>query len=124
MKEIIIKTTPDFDRKAYKLMTEEAIEALFDYLLLYPEQDKIMSETDGLRNLRWPSGLNYKDKSGGIRVIYHYSDDLLIVAIAVYAKSDKENLTQKGFVNQFQNRFYIKRQLHDRFCMGSSTKVC
>lgn len=94
MKEIVIKTTPDFDRKAQKLMTEEAKEALFDYLLLHPEQGKVISGTSGLRKLRWPSGLNDKGKSGGVRVIYHYSDNLLIVLVTVYAKSDKENLTQ------------------------------
>lgn len=94
MKEIVIKTTPDFDRKVQKLITEEAIEALFDYLLLYPEHGKVISGTSGLRKLRWKSGLNDKGKSGGVRIIYHYSNDLLIVIITVYAKSEKENLTQ------------------------------
>lgn len=94
MKEIFIKATPEFSRKAGKLMTEESRDDLFKYLLAYPNQGKLMSGTGGVRKLRWSSGLNDKGKSGGVRVIYHYSDDLLIVLITLFGKSDKENLTQ------------------------------
>lgn len=94
MNEIIIKPTPEFERKAQKLMTAEAIEELFDHLLMHPEEGKVISGTGGVRKLRWYSGLNDRGKSGGVRVIYHYSNDLLIVLITLYAKSGKENLTR------------------------------
>jgi len=94
MKEIFIKITPEFKRKAQKLMTEEAKEDLFKYLLLHPKQGKLISGAGGVRKLRWPSGLNDKGKSGGVRIIYHYSDDVLIVLVTLYGKSKKENLTQ------------------------------
>ena len=95
MKEIIVKVTPDFERKSKKLMSEEAKEELYDYLLLNPMEGAIIKGTGGLRKLRWKTGLNDKGKSGGVRVIYHYSDNLLIVLITLYSKTQKENLTQE-----------------------------
>ncbi|MFU8797532.1 MAG: type II toxin-antitoxin system RelE/ParE family toxin [Gammaproteobacteria bacterium] len=93
MSELIIKTTPEFDRKAHKLMTPEALEELFDYLLLSPEQGKIISGTSGIRKLRWKTGKNDRGKSGGARVLYHYSKGLLIILVSLYDKTEKENIS-------------------------------
>lgn len=52
------------------------------------------SGTSGVRKLRWSSGKENKGKSGGVRVLYHYTNNVLILLITLYAKSKKENITQ------------------------------
>jgi len=48
----------------------------------------------GVRKLRWKTGMNTKGKSGGVRVIYHFSNNFLVLLITLYGKSQKENVTQ------------------------------
>ena len=104
MEDVILKTTPAFDRKMKKLMSPEAREALFDYLACHPEQGDLIRGTGGIRKLRWRTGKDDKGKSGGIRVLYHYSREVLILLITLYSKSDKDNITQ-------QERNELKRLL-------------
>lgn len=90
---IFIKTTPAFDRNAEKLLSVESLEEFYDYIGQNPEQGKIIPCTSGVRKIRWKTGLNDKGKSGGVRILYHYSDDILVLLITLYGKSDKENIT-------------------------------
>jgi hypothetical protein len=95
MNEIIIKTTPAFDKKAKKLLTLNSMEELFDYLERYPEKGDLIQGTGGVRKLRWQSGLGNKGKSGGVRVLYHYSKGILVLLITLYNKSEKENIKKE-----------------------------
>ena len=45
--------------------------------------------------MRWQSGKNTRGKSGGLRVLYNYSIDKLIILITLYAKSEQENISNK-----------------------------
>lgn len=92
--KIYIKSTPAFDRNVTKLMTNEALENFLDYIEENPEQGKPISGTSGVRKIRWETGANNKGKSGGVRILYHYSKDVLILLIMAYGKSDKENITE------------------------------
>lgn len=94
MSNIYIKTTPAFERKAKKLLTVAALEDLFDYLEIHPEKGDLIQGTGGVRKLRWRTGKDNKGKSGGIRVLYHYSKDVLVLLIALYSKTEKENISQ------------------------------
>ncbi|QDQ41200.1 addiction module toxin RelE (plasmid) [Legionella geestiana] len=94
MKEIYIKSTPAFDRKAERLMTEEALEDFFDHIEKNPKEGKVITGTGGVRKIRWRKGDNDKGKSGGVRILYHYSDDLLVLLITLFGKSDTENISQ------------------------------
>lgn len=91
---IYIKTTPAFDRKSKQFLSNEALEEFFDYIAQNPEQGKVISGTGGVRKIRWKTGYNDKGKSGGVRILYHYSKDVLVLLITVYAKSEKENISQ------------------------------
>lgn len=91
---MIIKTTPVFDRLAKKLISEEELEDLFDYLEFHPDAGDLIKGTGGLRKIRWKSGKNNKGKSGGVRIIYHYTEKLLVLVITMYAKSDVSDLKQ------------------------------
>ena len=95
MSNIYIKSTPAFDRKADKLFSDEALEGFLGYIEEHPEAGKIITGTGGVRKIRWRTGTNDKVKSGGERILYHYSKDLLVLLITLYAKSDKENITQE-----------------------------
>lgn len=93
MDNLYIKTTPAFDRKA-NLMTEKALEEFLDHIGKNPESGKIITGTGGVRKIRWGKGDNDKGKSGGVRILYHYSKDLLVLLITLYGKSEKENISQ------------------------------
>ena len=69
--------------------------AFFTYLSKNPLKGDVIPNGKGLRKIRW--SVAGKGKSGGVRVIYYNMlDDGLIVCLAVYAKSDKENLSAKA----------------------------
>lgn len=90
-----IKTTPSFDRKAKETFTEEALKDLLDFLEEHPESGKIITGTGGVRKLRWSTGKNDRGKSGGARVLYHYSKNVLVLLITLYSKTEKEDITDK-----------------------------
>lgn len=94
-RQFVIKTTPTFDKKAKKLLTAELIESLFDYLEVHPEKGDIIRRSGGVRKLRWQSGKSNKGKSGGVRVLYHYSKNLLIILITLYSKSEKDDISSE-----------------------------
>lgn len=94
MDELLIVTTSSFDKKADKLLSKDALEELFDYLEECPDSGQIIQGTGGIRKLRWASGKNNKGKSGGVRVLYHYSKEVVILLITLYSKSEQENITQ------------------------------
>lgn len=91
---IVLKTTSSFDKKAKKLLTSDALENLFDYLEKNPEKGIVIPGTSGVRKLRWVTGKNNKGKSGGIRVLYHYSKNILVLLITIYSKSEQDNISQ------------------------------
>lgn len=93
LKEIIVKTTPTFERIAKKLLTSDSLEELYDYLHAHPEMGKLVQGTSGVRKLRWKAGKDNKGKSGGVRILYHYSKDILVLLITLYSKSKQENIT-------------------------------
>jgi mRNA-degrading endonuclease RelE of RelBE toxin-antitoxin system len=94
MDNLIIKTTPAFDRESKGLITKESLEDLYSYLEKNPTKGSIISGTGGVRKLRWLTGKDNKGKSGGVRVLYHYSNNILVLLITIYGKSEKENVTQ------------------------------
>lgn len=94
MQKLVIRTTPSFDRQAKKHLSIEAKEALYDYLEAQPEKGDVITGTGGVRKLRWVTGKDNKGKSGGVRVLYHYSKDVLVVLIMLYRKNELENISE------------------------------
>ncbi len=90
---ITIKATTKFIKDSSKILSLDDLEHLYDYLTLYPDAGKIISGTNGVRKLRWQAANSHKGKSGGLRILYHYSSGLLIIMLAVYAKNKKEDLS-------------------------------
>ena len=89
----LIKATPAFVKKASKALTEEALQGLVDHLTLNPDAGDVIAGTGGLRKLRWQTGKGGKGKRGGVRVLYYYGKEILLVLmIDLYQKSEKENI--------------------------------
>ena len=74
-------------------MSAVARQELIDHLAVYPDSGAIIQGTGGIRKFRWKTGKNNKGKSGGVRILYYYDKDILIVLlITLYKKSDQENI--------------------------------
>lgn len=89
---IHVKATPKFLQLSKKVMTVDALQTLIDDLALNPEKGAIITNTGGIRKLRWQTGKDNKGKSGGVRVLYYYNNDTIILLITLFKKSDKENI--------------------------------
>lgn len=62
------------------------------YISIDPERHPVVTGTGGFRKARW--GRGGRGKRGGVRTIYYFAPSPDIVYMAdVYAKNEKENLT-------------------------------
>lgn len=92
--------TPFFLRKAVGLLTEEEREHLIAFVGANAEVGTVISESGGVRKLRWAA--KGKGKRGGVRVIYYFhSEAFPVFLLTVYAKNQKANLT-KGERNELK----------------------
>jgi hypothetical protein len=100
---VVVKTTKYFSKLAKKLLSDDAMNELFDYLEQYASMGDIIQGAGGVRKLRWKTGKDNKGKSGGVRVIYYYELDNMVILITLYSKKEKENLTQseKGEIKKY-----------------------
>ena len=93
-----IAELPTYIRLAEKLLSVEERQDLISYLAEHPKSGDVMEGTGGVRKLRWRRG--GQGKSGGVRVIYYFHDDLMpLYLLTLFAKGDKVNLT-KGERNE------------------------
>ena len=88
-----IAELPTYVRLAEKLLSVEERQDLINYLAEHPKSGDVMEGTGGVRKLRWRRG--GQGKSGGVRVIYYFHDDLMpLYLLTLFAKGDKANLTK------------------------------
>ena len=88
---IEVKATPKFMRLAKKAMTQEAIQELIDALAINPEKGVVIKDTGGIRKIRWMTGKG-GGKRGGLRVLYYFDGEQLILLVTMFKKSDQENI--------------------------------
>lgn len=86
-----IKATPRFMRLAKKAMTPQALQELIDTLALDPEQGAIIRDSGGIRKIRWETGKG-GGKRGGLRVLYYYDGEYIVLLVTLFKKSDQENI--------------------------------
>ena len=90
-----VKATPKFLKIAKRIMTPEVLQTLIDTLTLQPEKGPVIQGTGGIRKIRWRTGNDNKGKSGGVRVLYYYDKEIVVVLlITLFRKSDKENIDE------------------------------
>jgi hypothetical protein len=89
---LTVVETSAFLRRAEKLLSVEEHEELLFYLALHPLSGDEIPGTGGVRKLRF--GARGKGKSGGVRVIYYFFDEVNpLYAIFLYAKNEQANLS-------------------------------
>ena len=89
----LVVQTKQFEKDVKKIFVAEDLKDLSTYLQTFPEAGDIIQGTGGIRKLRWCNPKNNKGKSGGLRVLYHYSNDILVLLLSAYSKSDFENIS-------------------------------
>ena len=75
------------------LLTDEEYAVLQEELRANPEKGAVIQGTGGARKIR--ARAHGKGKSGGVRVIYYFQHEETIWMIDAYAKSRKEDLSEK-----------------------------
>jgi mRNA-degrading endonuclease RelE of RelBE toxin-antitoxin system len=89
---ITVAETPTFSKEADRILGEQSRQRLIDFLGLNPEAGAVIPGTGGVRKLRWV--VPGKGKRGGARVIYYFhNEELPLLALNVYAKSDKTDIS-------------------------------
>lgn len=88
-----VAETPEYIRKAEKLLSAEERRDLISYLAAHPRAGDLIEGTGGVRKLRWARG--GRGKSGGVRVIYYvHSDTMPLYLLTLFAKNERANLSQ------------------------------
>ncbi len=89
---VTIVETSFFIKEAKKLIQEDELGNLKDYLAMNPEVGDIIPGLRGIRKLRWQA--NQKGKKGGARIIYFfYNFNMPLFLLDIYSKSRKEDLS-------------------------------
>jgi mRNA-degrading endonuclease RelE of RelBE toxin-antitoxin system len=92
---ITVAETPTFTRQAEKLFSPAELEDLLVFLASNPTAGDIIPGTGGVRKVRYQA--SGRGKRGGARVIYFYfDDDYPLIALTLYAKNEREDLTPEG----------------------------
>jgi len=94
MSKVIVKVTPKFLKEAKKLLTTKDLDDLYDFLSENPAAGPIIKSTGGVRKLRWSPKNSNKGKSGSLRILYHFSNEILVIILSVFSKSQIENISE------------------------------
>lgn len=88
----VVEVAP-FPTAAASVWSEEEKAEFIDYIARNPQTGVVIPGTGGVRKVRWTrAGMG---KRGGVRVIYFYhSEAMPVFLLTVYAKSERENLTE------------------------------
>ena len=90
---LTIAELPEFSRRSSKLLTENELQTLSTYLASHPKAGVLIEGTGGIRKVRWQRG--HQGKNSGVRVIYYfYNEHIPLYLLTLFAKSDRDNLTQ------------------------------
>lgn len=89
---LTVVETPTFQKQAADIWTQQERHAFIDWIAANPTAGDVIPGADGARKVRW--AVKGRGKRGGARVIYfHLGAEELVLLVAVYAKSDRENIT-------------------------------
>ena len=84
---------PEYCKRASLLLTEQERTSLLNYIAAHPAAGILIKNTGGIRKLRW--AVQGKGKSGGVRVIYYYHNELIpLFMLTMFGKGEKPNLTK------------------------------
>jgi hypothetical protein len=110
--------TREFQQRAATRMSEAERQAFITFIAGAPDDGAIMVGTGGIRKSRW--GVGSRGKSGGVRVIYYYHNPTMpLFLLTVFAKNERDNLSQhdRNILRQVVTeivRIYGTRHTHER----------
>jgi mRNA-degrading endonuclease RelE of RelBE toxin-antitoxin system len=82
-----------FTRRLKRRLSDEAYRKLEDRLARDPEAGALIPGAGGIRKIRWAD--EHRGKRGGVRVVYyHRAASGRIYMLDLYAKNEKDDLTQ------------------------------
>jgi hypothetical protein len=88
-----IAETPEYIRRAEKLLADAERRDVLNYLAAHPRSGDLMEGTGGVRKLRWSRG--GRGKSGGVRVIYYFHNESMpLYLLTLFAKNERANLSK------------------------------
>jgi hypothetical protein len=91
-----------YKRRADELLTEAEQDAVVDLIAYEPTRGDLIAGTGGLRKLR--IGRGGSGKRGGARVIYYfYNEEIPVLLMAIYAKNEKADLSERDKKQSVQN---------------------
>lgn len=86
--------SPVFTTDVKELLSDDAYAELQEHLACWPEAGDLITQTGGLRKVRWR--VEGRGKRGGVRVIYyHVVSKAQIRVILIYRKGIKDDLMPK-----------------------------
>jgi hypothetical protein len=86
--------TREFQQRAATRMSEAERQNFITFIAGHPEDGVIMVGTGGVRKSRW--GVGSRGKSGGVRIVYYYHNPTMpIFLLTVFAKNERDNLSQR-----------------------------
>lgn len=86
--------TPTFQRQAESIWSEGERFAFIAWIAANPMAGDVIPGAEGARKVRWRRA--GAGKRGGARVIYfNLTEDEVVLLVAVYAKSERENMAAK-----------------------------
>jgi mRNA-degrading endonuclease RelE of RelBE toxin-antitoxin system len=101
---------PRYQRDAARLLDEREQDQMERHIADDPERHPLIAGGGGMRKARWARP--GRGKSGGVRVIYYFAAPDAVYFIAVYAKNEKENLSDAEKQALAKTLQPIKRQEH------------
>lgn len=112
--------THAFRRAAQRLLTEDEIILLIDYLAVNPTAGEEMVGTGGCRKIRLAGP--GRGKSGGYRTVTFYTGEAMpVFLITVFGKGERANLS-KGERNQLRNMTKLIVEEYQRKVAAAATK--
>jgi mRNA-degrading endonuclease RelE of RelBE toxin-antitoxin system len=82
---------PRYQRDVAKLMETAEQDQMESYIASDPERHPVIPGGGGMRKARW--AVAGRGKRSGVRVIYYFAAPIAVYFVAVYAKNEKENLS-------------------------------
>lgn len=95
MFELEVIASDRVSQELREFLSEEEFDELLRFLLENPLNGKLIKGTGGLRKLRWKVKKLNRGKRGGIRIIYYLLENVMIILLKTYSKSDQDDLTEK-----------------------------